>query len=224
LEKQEAGRGGNMALKKSEFLGAWGKAFQIFKAIVDAILASGGSDEDVARLESLAPQIAALSIAARPPKPEDEVVEEVSSQPAVPTYPAIGEVFELTLDGDVPENQPLQIVKDCGYTGKWRHNGRTVKGKQTRRFKFAQAGYQPNLDGVKAALPTSGSVEGQWIKAFKAAYPQPDGNGPIGIADASWILPLGVAYFPVVYTDGYLGFGWADNDRDARWRWLVPAE
>jgi hypothetical protein len=176
-----------MAQKKSEFLGAWGKAFQIFKAIVDAILASGGSDEDVARLESLAPQIAALSIAARPPKPEEEVAP---SQPATRAYPAIGEVFELTLDGGAPENQPFQIVKDCGYTGTWRHNGRTVKGKQTRRFKLAQAGYQPNLDGVKSALPASGSVEGQWIKAFKVAYPQPDGNGPIGVADASWIRPL----------------------------------
>lgn len=65
-----------MPLKKSEFLGAWGKAFQIFKAIVDAILALGGDDEDVARLESLAPQVAALSIAARPPKPEAAKAEE----------------------------------------------------------------------------------------------------------------------------------------------------
>ncbi len=213
-----------MALKKSEFLGAWGKAFQIFKAIVDAILASGGSDEDVARLESLAPQIAALSIAARPPKPEEEVVEEAPPQPVVPAYPVIGEVFELTLDGDAPENQPFQIVKDCGYTGKWRHNGRTVKGKQTRRFKFAQAGYQPNLDGVKSALPTSGSVEGQWIKAFKAAYPQPDGNGPVGIADASWVRPLVDADFPIVSTDGSLSFRWAGDVQGAVWRWLVPAE
>lgn len=64
-----------MPLKKSEFLGAWGKAFQIFKAIVDAILASGGSDDDVARLETLAPQIAVLSIAARPPQEEGASVK-----------------------------------------------------------------------------------------------------------------------------------------------------
>lgn len=213
-----------MAQKKSGFLGAWGKAFQIFKAIVDAILASGGSDEDVARLESLAPQIAALSIAARPPKPEEEAVEEAPSQPAVPAYPAIGEVFELTLDGDAPENQPLQIVRDCGYTGKWRHNGRTVKGKQTRRFKLAQAGYQPNLAGVKSALTRSGSVEGQWIKAFKAAYPQPDGNGPVGIVDSSWFRPYDDAFFPIVVTDGTLRFRWTGRDHYAIWRWLVPAE
>ena len=149
---------------------------------------------------------------------------EAEEQSAVPVYPAVGEIFELTLDGDAPENQPLQIVRDCGYTGKWRHNGRTVKGKQTRRFKFAQAGYQPNLDGVKSALPTSGSVEGQWIKAFKAAYPQPDGNGPVGIADASWVNPRDDANFPFVSTDGSLNFCWADDVQDAFWRWLVPAE
>lgn len=150
----------------------------------------------------------------------EQAVEEVL-QPAVP---AVGEAFELTLDGDAPENQPLQIVRDCGYTGKWRHNGRTVQGKQTRRFKLAQVGYQPNLDGVKSAFPTSGSVEGQWIKAFKAAYPQPDGNGPIGIADASWVYPNGGAGFPIVGSFGDLDFHWAGDAHGADWRWLVPAE
>lgn len=210
--------------KKSDFRRGWGKMTVIVNAVIDAILAAGGDDDDVARLETLAPQIATMSIAARPPKPEEEVVEEAPIQPTVPAYPAVGEVFELTLDGDAPENQPLQIVKDCGYAGKWRHNGRTVKGKQTRRFKFAQAGYQPNLDGVKATLPASGSVEGQWIKAFKAVYSRPDGNGPIGIADASWVSPGGGARFPFVDTGGGLLFGWAGHDLGGRWRWLVAAE
>lgn len=141
----------------------------------------------------------------------------------VPAYPAIGEVFKLTINGDAPENQPLQMVRDFGYTGEWRHNGPKVEGKQTRRFKLAQACYQPNLDGVKSALPGSTAVEGQWIKAFKAAYPQPDGNGSIGIADASWFNPRDVARFPVVSTGGSLDFGWAGRDRGVYWRWLVPA-
>jgi len=148
-----------MAQKKSEFLGAWGKAFQIFKAIVDAILASGGSDEDVARLESLAPQIAALSIAARPPKPEEEVVEETPSQPTVPAYPAVGEVFELTFDGDVPENQPLEIVRYFGYNPEgWKHKGLRVGGKQTCRFKLVQVGYCPNLEVVQERLKVHGKT------------------------------------------------------------------
>ena len=35
-----------MARPKSEFLRGWGKAFEVFKAIVDAVLALGGNDAD----------------------------------------------------------------------------------------------------------------------------------------------------------------------------------
>jgi hypothetical protein len=212
-----------MPLKKSEFLGAWGKAFQIFKAIVDAILASGGSDDDVARLEMLAPQIAALTIAARPPQPETETVEE---QPAVPAYPKVGEVFELALDGDAPENQPLEIVRSFGYNPEgWRHKGPKVAGKQTRRFKLVQVGYCSNMDVVRERLKAHGeNLEGQWMKAFKVAYPQPDGNGPVGVADASWVPPYGVANFPIVDTGGDPHFSWAGLARDAHWRWLVAVK
>lgn len=39
-----------MSAKKSQFLGAFGKAFQIFKAITDTVLDIGGNDEDVSRV------------------------------------------------------------------------------------------------------------------------------------------------------------------------------
>ncbi len=39
-----------MSVKKSQFLGAFGKAFQIFKAITDAVLDIGGTDADVTRI------------------------------------------------------------------------------------------------------------------------------------------------------------------------------
>jgi len=39
-----------MARPKSEFLRGWGKAFEVFKAIVDAVLALGGSDTDLERI------------------------------------------------------------------------------------------------------------------------------------------------------------------------------
>ncbi len=41
-----------MARKKSEFLGSFGKAFQVFKALTDEVLNLGGDDEDLRRLES----------------------------------------------------------------------------------------------------------------------------------------------------------------------------
>jgi hypothetical protein len=64
-----------MAQKKSYFRRKWRDP--VMNAIVEAILAAGGDEEDMVRLESLAPEIAALSIAARPLK--QDVAEEPSS-------------------------------------------------------------------------------------------------------------------------------------------------
>lgn len=41
-----------MSRKRSQFLSDFGKAFQIFKTIVDALLKAGGSDEDLGRVLS----------------------------------------------------------------------------------------------------------------------------------------------------------------------------
>jgi len=70
-----------MSQKKSDFHRGWGKMTVVVNAVIDAILAAGGDDEDVARLETLAPQIATMTIAARPPQAEAETVEE---QPTTP--------------------------------------------------------------------------------------------------------------------------------------------
>ena len=41
-----------MARRKSEFLGSFGKAFEVFKSLTDEVLARGGGDEDIARIQS----------------------------------------------------------------------------------------------------------------------------------------------------------------------------
>lgn len=41
-----------MARKKSEFLGALGTTFQIFKTIADAVMEAGGSDDDLRKVLS----------------------------------------------------------------------------------------------------------------------------------------------------------------------------
>ena len=144
---------------------------------------------------------------------------------AISNYPAKGEVFEPTLDGDAPENVPIHaMVAGEGYNSKgWQFNGTRVAGKQTRRFKLVSVGYCRNLDEVRQKLARyDGKVaEGQWRQSFKAAYPKPDGKGPIGFADPSWFSPDGYAYFPYVGTGGGSGFGWADDGFGGRWRWLV---
>ena len=141
-------------------------------------------------------------------------------------YPKEGEAFELTLDGDAPENAPLEVVRSFGYdpTG-WSHNGPTVTGKQTRQFMLVGIGYQPNLAAAKSALEAKygPTPEGQWMKAFKDAYPEANGVNPVGVADASWVLPNGCAYFPFVSSGGKPYFRWTVSYLVEGWLWLVPA-
>lgn len=75
-----------MPAKKSNFLSAFGKSFQIFKVIVDALLDIGGTDEDMARIltdEDLRKDIARRILEARQPKQLsklDEVVTRLRRQ------------------------------------------------------------------------------------------------------------------------------------------------
>lgn len=144
--------------------------------------------------------------------------------PTVLVYPADGEIFELTLDGDAPENDPIKMVRRDGYSKpeKWKHAGKKVVGKQTRHFVLVSVGYCENFIELVGKLVKHGTIpEGQWREAFKAAYPQPDGKGPVGFADSSWVDPSGRADFPYVITDGRSHFFWTDDDFDESWRWLV---
>lgn len=149
-------------------------------------------------------------------------------------YPQIGEVFDLTLDGSLPENTPLGVIKvfhkgsyeyNKDNPEDWRHNGQVVTDKQTRKFMLVKIGNQPNLAAAKSVLEKKYGTtpEGQWMKAFKDAYPKDDGNGPIGVADSSWIYPNGHIRFPCVHTGGRPHFDRGDYDLYTYWRWLVPA-
>ena len=141
-------------------------------------------------------------------------------------YPADGVEFELALDFDAPENDPIAMVRQDGYGSpeKWRFTGQKLSGVQTRRFKLERVGACGNLDEVRQKLAQYGEIpEGQWRQAFKVAYPQSDGNGPIGFADPSWVGPDGDVDFPCVGSDGGSLFDWAVIGLGEYWRWLVPA-
>ena len=172
----------------------------------------GGRDEELTRV---------LRAALMP----DEQVE-ASDQPSSRNWPVVGEVFELTLDFDAPENDPVQMVRADGYSNseKWKHAGTKPAGVQTRRFKLVEIGYQPSFDEVKAALAKHGPTpEGQWRNALKEKFPSPPGR-PVGIADASWVAPDGNAYFPCVSGDGSSVFYWAARDFGEVWLWLVEVK
>ncbi|TSC74820.1 MAG: hypothetical protein G01um101430_739 [Parcubacteria group bacterium Gr01-1014_30] len=139
------------------------------------------------------------------------------------SYPKVGEVFELTLDFDAAENQPLEMVRRDGYDPRvWNYTGKKVMGRCTSYFKLVKVGYCRNLDQVRQKLAAHGEIpEGQWRQAFKAAYPKPDRKGLIGVADPSWALSGGSATFPCVSSRGRSRFLWADRGFNVAWRWLV---
>ena len=99
------------------------------------------------------------------------------------------------------------------------------QGQKTRRFKLVQVGYCSNMEKVKVKVGTEGAFpEGQWINAFKAAFPEPDGQGPVGIPDASWIDSGGRANYPYILAFGLMQFNYAGHIRIEDWRWLVAVE
>jgi hypothetical protein len=144
----------------------------------------------------------------------------------IPPWPKPGEVFQLTINGDAPECDPIQMVRDDGYDRpeSWKHNGPKVAGVQTRSFKLVEIGYQPNFGAVKTDLNKLGKVpEGQWRKPLKRKFPDAPGR-PAGIADPSWVGPDGVPYFPIVDGDGRSGFRWTGGGFGEYWLWLVELD
>lgn len=126
-----------MALRKSEFLSACGKAFQIFKALVDAILELGGNDEDVARLESLASEIAKLSIAARP-------VQEPAEEAQTPAPKAeVEELGWIELDPAIPFDRR---VSRGNYIGGVHSNITAKKSRLARKVRRFIVLYDPKGD------------------------------------------------------------------------------
>ena len=150
-----------------------------------------------------------------------ERILRVLREPMQIRHYADGVAFSLTLDGDAVENQPLEMVQSDRYAGTWQHNGPTVKGRQTRTFKWVSVGYCDNFQELVAKLKKHGDIqEGQWREAVKATF-EPDGEHPRGIADPSWVGPRGRAHFPSVLAYGRSYFYWAERDFGDVWRWLV---
>ena len=139
--------------------------------------------------------------------------------PTRPSYPAVGEVFELTMGSEVTG---LGLIQAFGYDpAGWTSTAKTIPAGTTQKFKFVQVGYQEDLAAVASACRQHGEVpEGVWMQVLDETFVQ-DGQGPVGIADPSWERPGGDAGFPMVVSHGVRHFDWADDDRSERWRWLV---
>lgn len=146
-------------------------------------------------------------------------MKTTSTTAELPTYPPNGQVFELTLDGDAPENQPLEMVRSDGFVKpeKWKFNGKKVEGKQTRRFRLVSVSYCRTWAWLESKLNAHGEFPaGQWREALKARYKY-DGKSPIGVPDPSWTDPYGDRRFPCLVSR----FDWCDNQFSGDWRWLM---
>ena len=137
-----------------------------------------------------------------------------------PRVPADGVEFELTLEA----TDPLEMVRlEGGNSEGWSFRGSPIVP-QTSRFKLIRARDCWNLHEVRVNLNKHGSIPGgQWREAFRKAFPQCDGKGPIGFADASWVNPTDCLFYPVL--DGKSG-AWESYFCPVyfdtiNWRWLV---
>ena len=139
--------------------------------------------------------------------------------PTRPPYPAVGEVFELTVSAEITG---LGLIQAFGYDpAGWTSTAKTIPAGTTQKFKFVQVGYQEDLAAVAKACGKKGKIpEGTWMQVLDETFAQ-DGVGPVGVADPSWEGPGGNAGFPVVGSRGGRFFSWADSDRGGLWRWLV---
>lgn len=148
-----------------------------------------------------------------------------------PFYPVNGEVFELTIDGNASENQPLEIArredrhfgsKKWQHVGKkWQHVGKLVTGTQTRRFKLISIVSCREFADITRELARHGTIpEGQWCEALQATY-QHDKEGPLGVADPSWVNPGGGTCFPSIISNGDSCLYWTGDTFSNSWRWLV---
>lgn len=144
-------------------------------------------------------------------------------------YPAVGEVFELTLDGDALETEPMEMVlRDRNFQpDKWKYRGERVFGNQTRQFRLIRLpSSSRNLMDVRFKLrPYGKTPKGQWREALRVAYSVPshddESNEVISIADDSWVNHHGLPCFPWIRKDGSSGFMWSGLFLDDSLLWLV---
>lgn len=151
------------------------------------------------------------------------VIEGLKIHPVI-----ISKIFELTLDGDDPINDPMEMIRSNGFDpDAWKFKGKRVVGKQTRKFRMACVGACRNVDEVREQLNRCGEIpEGQWREAFMVAgCPEVDGPWHIGFADPSWEDSSGFDNIPCIFPcrgHDFLRVHYATFNN--YWRWLVEVK
>ena len=118
--------------------------------------------------------------------------EELEPRP-IPPYPSAGEPFVLSI------------------------------GTVAKQFVLVSIGEKVGFDAVRQTLSTYGTIpESEWCDAFQWAYPESDGNGPIGVATIAGKDSFGRPVFRCIRGYEAGRFRWAGGGKYGKfWRWLV---
>lgn len=175
-------KGAKMARQKSEFLSAFGTAFQIFKAVSDEVLNLGGNDEHVRQIltnKSLAQELAKLIVG--------NAVE----------------VFQVIVDY-------TQFLADMIAAGKYdwvspditqEHFPTTDKGTIELRAELIHLGKTMSTDAVLKKLDQRGCRPAtlRELLAFGSKHPEKQREFPIFAFGSVWTRSGGDRYVPYLY-------------------------
>ncbi len=191
--------GGKMSRKRSEFLGAFGKMFEIVKKIVDAVLEKGGTDEDLERILK-----------------EPELAQKMAELVVGPRKSA----YKVTVDY---AQSLAEMIKAGKYD--WVNSDITAehfpiqgKGKQDVEVVLFHFGKEITSEQVLEVLETQGyrGAKIEEMLALGAAYPELQKQFPILTLGSVWQGPGGSRFVPYLDWDGagrdlrldWLGRGW----------------
>ncbi len=145
-------------------------------------------------------------------------------------YPAVGVIFTLPFDPALSGYDSIGIVKDLAGYGNWQSwqfEGDALTDILTGNFKLVSVGDCRDAIEVREKLESiePGRIivpSGQWIAAFRAAYPNHDYRGNVGIADPSWVIRER-SFFPYIEDSSGVPLLWRGVGVPCfkRWRWLV---
>src|SRR3990167_1430033 len=115
-----------MARKKSEFLKGFGKAWEVFRVIVNAVLDLGGSDEDLSRLLKDKDRVRRIGeIVIERPQTDQHTAASVASDYFTPVpdadvperhQPTLAKYRQLATDHGVPATTPVCYLVRGGLT------------------------------------------------------------------------------------------------------------
>ena len=196
--------------KKSEFLSAFGTVFQIWKAITDAVLERGGSDDDVRRILTSKKFLATIV---------DAIME---------TGKKLAAAFRLTVNYDLSVEDMVKLGKydwtNSDITSE--HFPVTRQGKSEVEVELVHFDRVMSSNDVLRELDKQGyrPADLRELLDFGAAYPEEQRKYPIAALGSVWQLPNGRRRVAdLVGSAGYRGLGldWLEDDWNEFWRFLA---